>query len=259
MVETGNGREPEDVESGRAASSCAGPTGCERLCGEPARWKRAYPGLSFGSLIGIKRSLAELGAWLMTFGAVGLFAISLLDSAFIPLPSGPDLIMITLSAVNPARMPLYALAATAGSTIGCTVLYLIARRAGEGALRRVSPEKRERIQSLLGRYDMLAVMTTAVLPPPFPFKPFVLGAGVFKLKTARFILAIFIGRAIRFLFEGWLAIEFGEDAFRIVKDHGGKVLIAVCAILLVVLAVGLYRQRLRRSRVAAADEASSAQ
>jgi membrane protein YqaA with SNARE-associated domain len=216
-------------------------------------------GLLFGSLVGIKRSLAELGAWLVTFGAVGLFAIALLDSALIPLPSGPDLIMITLSAVNPARMPLYAFAATAGSTIGCTILFLIARRAGESALSRVSPEKRERIQNLLGRYDMLAVMTTAVLPPPFPFKPFVLGAGVFKLKTARFVLAILIGRAIRFLIEGWLAIEFGEDAFRIMKDHGGKVLLAVCGVLIIVLAVGLYRQRLRRSRVTAADEASSAQ
>jgi membrane protein YqaA with SNARE-associated domain len=216
-------------------------------------------GLSFGSLVGIKRSLAELGAWLMTFGAVGLFGIALLDSALIPLPSGPDLIMITLSTVNPARMPLYALAATAGSTIGCTILYLIARRAGESALRRVNPQKRERIQNLLGRYDMLAVMTTAVLPPPFPFKPFVLGAGVFKLKTVRFVFAILIGRAIRFLIEGWLAIEFGDDAFRIVKDHGGKVLIGVCAVLLVVLAVALYRQRLRRSRVVATDEASGAQ
>ena len=211
------------------------------------------------SLIGIKRSLAELGAWLMTFGAFGLFAVALLDSALIPLPSGPDLIMITLSAVNPAWMPLYALAATAGSTIGCTILFLIARRAGESALKRVSPAKRERIKNLLGRYDMLVVMTTAVLPPPFPFKPFVLGAGVFKLKTVRFVFAILIGRAMRFLIEGWLAIEFGDDAFRIVKDHGGKVLIGVVLILLVVLAVGLYRHRLRRSRVAAADEPSSAQ
>ena len=216
-------------------------------------------GLPLGSLFGIKRSLAELGAWLMTFGAVGLFAIALLDSALIPLPSGPDLIMLTLSAVNPPRMPLYALAATTGSTIGCTILYLIARRAGDRALRHVSPEKRERIQNLLGRYDMLAVMTTALLPPPFPFKPFVLGAGVFKLKTARFILAILIGRAIRFLIEGWLAIEFGDDAVRIVKEHGFKVLIGVGAVLLVVLAVGLYRRRLQRSRVAAADEASSEQ
>ena len=249
-MKTGSG-----TDNGGDPGSCISAESLEPT-GKFSRWTAVLP---FASLIGIKRSLAELGAWLVTFGAVGLFAIALLDSALIPLPSGPDLIMITLSAVNPARMPLYALAATVGSTIGCTILFLIARRAGEGALRRVSPEKRERIQNLLGRYDMLAVMTTAILPPPFPFKPFVLGAGVFKLKTMRFVVAIVVGRAIRFLIEGWLAIEFGDDAFRIVKDHGGKVLIGVGAILLVILPLVLYRQRLRRSRVAAADEPSSAQ
>jgi membrane protein YqaA with SNARE-associated domain len=205
------------------------------------------------SLIGIKRSLAEFGAWLMTFGTFGLFAIALLDSALLPLPSGPDLIMIALSALNPSWMPVYALAATAGSTIGCTALYLVARRAGEGALKRVSPEKRERIKNLLGRYDIFAVMTTAVLPPPFPFKPFILGAGVFKLKIARFVTAIFVGRAIRFLVEGWLAIQFGEDAFRLVQAHGLKVLIVVAVIVAAIVAVKFYRQRLRSSGVATGD------
>jgi membrane protein YqaA with SNARE-associated domain len=211
------------------------------------------PAIHPAFFLGFKRSLAELGAWLMTFGTFGLFAIALLDSALIPLPSGPDLIMITLSALNPVWMPVYALAATVGSTIGCTLLYLVARRAGEGALKRVSLQKRERIENLLGRYDMLAIITPAVLPPPFPFKPFVLGAGVFKLKTTRFVLAVFVGRAIRFLVEGWLAIQFGEDALRIIKEHGVKVLIAVGILLLVVVAVKLYRQRLRKSPVVTVD------
>ena len=211
------------------------------------------PAIPVAFLIGFKRSLAELGAWLMTFGAFGLFGIALLDSALLPLPSGPDLIMITLSTVNPAWMPVYALAATVGSTIGCTMLYLVARRAGDGALKRVSPKKRERIENLLGRYDMLAIMTPAVLPPPFPFKPFILGAGVFKLKTTRFVVAVFVGRAIRFLVEGWLAIQFGEDALRIIREHGVKVLIAVGVVLLVLLAVKVYRQRLRKSPVVTVD------
>lgn len=211
------------------------------------------PTSPFATFIGLKSSLAELGAWLMTFGAFGLFAIALLDSALIPLPSGPDLIMITLSALNPTWMPVYALAATVGSTIGCTGLYLIARRAGQSALKRVSLQRRERIENLLGRYDFLAIIIPAVLPPPFPFKPFVLGAGVFKLKTTRFIVSVFVGRAIRFLIEGWLAIEFGEDALRIIKEHGVKVLIGVGVAVLLLVAVKLYRQRLRKSRVVTVD------
>jgi membrane protein YqaA with SNARE-associated domain len=204
--------------------------------------------------LGVKSSLETFGTWLMGFGVFGLFTITLLDSAFLPLPSGPDLIMITLSVAEPKWMPVYALAATIGSTIGCTLLYMAARRAGVRALRRVSVERRERIENLLGRYDMLAVMIPSLLPPPFPFKPFVLSAGVFKLQTMRFVIAIFVGRALRFLVEGWLAVEFGEEAWPLIKRHGLKVLIAVGVIFIASLALKFYRLRSRNSPPLAVDE-----
>ena len=194
-------------------------------------------------LIGIKSILVALLEWLKALGAAGLFGISLIDSLGVPLPGGPDAVMIWLSANSPGLMPLYALAATAGSAIGCTGLYLLARSAGVAALKRVAPQKRARIENLLGRYDLIAIMIPAVLPPPFPFKPFVLCAGVFKLKTWRFITAIFVGRAIRFLIEGWLAISFGEDAGRIIKQHGWKLLVAVGVIVVVAI---LIRRRVSR-------------
>lgn len=197
---------------------------------------------------GPKSGLQNLFEWLKAFGPFGLFGISLIDSVGIPLPGGPDFVMIWLSANNPDTMPLYALAATAGSAIGCTVLYLIARRAGVAALSRVSPKKRDRIENLLGRYDLVAVMVPAVLPPPFPFKPFVLCAGVLKLKTWRFITAIFIGRAVRFLLEGWLAIRFGEDANRIIRQQGWKVLLAVALAAAAIFGLAYIRARLRSSR-----------
>jgi len=197
-------------------------------------------------LFGIKSILQSLLEWLKAFGPLGLFGISLVDSAGIPLPGGPDAVMIWLSANNPALMPLYALAATAGSAIGCTLLYLVARRAGVAALKRVAPEKRDRIENLLGRYDLIAVMVPSVLPPPFPFKPFVLCAGVFRLKTWRFITAIFIGRSVRFLIEGWLAIRFGEDAGRVIRQHGWKVLVAVAVLAAAGIALRYYRGRSRR-------------
>lgn len=196
-------------------------------------------------LIGIKSILVGLLEWLKALGAAGLFGISLIDSIGVPLPGGPDAVMIWLSANSPGLMPLYALAATAGSAIGCTGLYLLARSAGVAALKRVAPQKRARIENLLGRYDLIAIMIPAVLPPPFPFKPFVLCAGVFKLKTWRFITAIFVGRAIRFLIEGWLAISFGEDAGRIIKQHGWKLLVATAVI--VVIAVLVKRTVSRRA------------
>src|SRR6185503_6147315 len=90
---------------------------------------------------GIKSGLQSLLEWLKAFGPLGLFGISLIDSAGIPLPGGPDAVMIWLSANNPALMPVYALVATAGSAIGCTLLYLVARRAGVATLKRVNPKK----------------------------------------------------------------------------------------------------------------------
>lgn len=206
-------------------------------------------------LFGIKSGLQGLLEWLKAFGPFGLFGISLVDSAGIPLPGGPDAVMIWVSATNPALMPLYALAATAGSAIGCTLLYLVARRAGVAALKRVTPKKRDRIETLLGRYDLIAVMVPAVLPPPFPFKPFVLCAGVFRLKTWRFITAIFIGRSVRFLIEGWLAIRFGEDAGRIISQHGWKVLVAVALLAAFGFALNFFRGRSHRSRELSVEEA----
>jgi membrane protein YqaA with SNARE-associated domain len=207
-------------------------------------------------LFGIKSGLQTLLEWLKAFGAFGLFGISLIDSAGVPLPGGPDVVMIGLSANNPAAMPLYALAATAGSAIGCTVLYLIARRAGVAALSRVAPKRRARIENLLGRFDLIAVMVPAVLPPPFPFKPFVLCAGVLKLKTWRFITAIFVGRAVRFLLEGWLAIRFGEDAGLMIRQQGWKVLVAVVVAAGVACALAYIRARLRSSRALPLDALS---
>ena len=192
---------------------------------------------------GVGQALEKLLEWLIAYGWMGLFGISLVDSSGVPLPGGPDAAMILLSANAHAMMPVYALAATVGSTIGCTLLYLAARQAGSAALKRIAPERRDRIENLLGRFDMVAVMVPAVLPPPFPFKPFVLSAGVFKLKISRFVAAIFIGRAVRFLIEGWLAIKFGEEAGAIIKRNGLTVLAVVGIIVVVVLALRVYRAR----------------
>src|SRR5689334_8623083 len=198
------------------------------------------------NLLGIKSTLQAFGERLVTFGPFGLFAISLIDSAGLPLPSGPDAVMILLSAKNHALVPLYAIAASAGSTIGCTIMYWVARRAGLIALKKIKPERRERVENLLGRYDMLALMVTAILPPPFPFKPFVLSAGVFKLKLSRFIIAVFAGRLVRFTIEGLLAIAFGEAAGDRIKQHGLKVLLVVMMVATLWIVINLLRSRRAR-------------
>jgi len=160
----------------------------------------------------IARFLNEVVTWLVSFGAFGLFAIALLDSAFVPLPGGADAVMILLSTANPSRMVFYAVAATLGSTIGCVILYYISQKAGSRALSRFSDEKQRRVRSLIERYDVLAVLVASVLPPPFPFKLFVVSAGVFRFNVVRFAIAVAVGRFFRFIVEGLFAVYFGEQA-----------------------------------------------
>jgi membrane protein YqaA with SNARE-associated domain len=169
----------------------------------------------------ITNGLEAVKDYLVAFGPFGLFAIALLDSALIPLPGGPDAVMIILSAQSGsyALMALYALAATAGSVIGCVILYYISRRAGRRALEKFPPSKQARVKEWVDRYDVLSVLVASVLPPPFPFKLFVVTAGVFRLSLARFAAAVAAGRAFRFLLEGFFAVRYGERAKDLLAEH----------------------------------------
>jgi membrane protein YqaA with SNARE-associated domain len=173
--------------------------------------------------------LDKLKNGLVALGPFGAFLIALIDS-FVPIPGGTDLAVIALSAKDPALAPVTVLAAVAGSVVGSTIVYMGARKAGKAALSRIKPERRERVENLLGRYDVAAVAVAALLPPPFPFKVFNLSAGVFKLKVARFVLAVVIGRFVRFAVEAALAIRYGEAALEMIKRHGFVVLGIVAAL-----------------------------
>jgi membrane protein YqaA with SNARE-associated domain len=156
---------------------------------------------------------------LITFGAFGLFAVAFLDSAFVPLPSSADALMLLLTTTYPSWMLLYAFMATAGSALGCWILYLVSRRAGARALRRFSEAKQRRVKGWIERYDMAAVLVATLLPPPFPFKLFVVSAGVFRFSLLRFMIAIVAGRAFRFLLEGYLAVRYGAEAKAILAHY----------------------------------------
>jgi membrane protein YqaA with SNARE-associated domain len=163
--------------------------------------------------------LTRLSEYLITFGAFGLFAVALLDSTFVPLPSSTDALMLLLTTTYPSWMLLYAFMATAGSALGCLILYLISRRAGARALNRFSEAKRNRVRNWIERYDMFAVLAATLFPPPFPFKLFVVTAGVFRFSLLRFMLAIVVGRGFRFLLEGYFAVRYGAQAKEILAKY----------------------------------------
>ena len=184
---------------------------------------------------------------LIAYGPLGLFGLAFLDSALLPLPLGQDAAMMLLTASRRELMPIYALAATAGSVAGCLVLYYISRRAGRRALARFSPARQERVKGLIDRYDVLALIVVSLLPPPFPFKLFVISSGVFRMNALRFALAIAVGRAARFFLEGVLVRHYGGQIQDLIARSFQRVgLIGICLVLLIVaffIARSLWRRR----------------
>jgi membrane protein YqaA with SNARE-associated domain len=187
--------------------------------------------------------LAKVKATLVTFGAFGVFAIALLDASFFPIPGGTDAVVMTLSHLNHAMMPLYVLAAVLGATLGCLFPYWIGYKAGAAALRKFSAEKRARAAALLDRYDTWAMLVGAILPPPFPFKILLLTAGAFRMNVWRFLLALGLGRSLRFGLEGVMAVRYGDQAAQLFKQHYPMIGLSVAAVIIIALVIKTLLKR----------------
>ena len=178
-------------------------------------------------------------AWIQAFAAAiggpGLFIIAFLDSSFVSLPQINDLLVITMVIQHPYRMPYYAAMATAGSVAGCLVLYGIARKGGDALIRRrFHGRTLDRATRLIQKYGVLTLVIPAILPPPAPFKLFVLLAGVSGVRPMPFALSIAAGRGVRYLGIGLLSVWYGEAAMTFLQANGTS----VAVVLAVLMAVG---------------------
>jgi membrane protein YqaA with SNARE-associated domain len=198
----------------------------------------------------ISRLLLKLKDYLIAMGPFGLFAIAFLDSFAIPMPGGVDVALLLLTVSHQTGrtswMLLYATVAALGSTAGCVGLYLISRRAGHRALDKFSEKKRKRVNELLDKYDVLSVLVASLMPPPFPFKLFVVSAGVFRLSLLRFTLAILVGRMVRYLLEGYVAVRFGDEAISIVQRYSTPISLGVIGLIILVFVGRTLLRRVRK-------------
>jgi len=165
-------------------------------------------------------------------GAAGLFVVAFLDSSFLSLPEIADLLVIWMVTRHKARFLLYVVASTSGSLAGCLVLYYLGRKGGEAlARKRFHPATVERTVEKFRRHGVMAVLIPSLLPPPAPFKLFVLLAGVAEISVGRFTVAIGIGRGARYLGEALLAIWYGDQALAFVHAHGRTVSIVLAGLM----------------------------
>jgi membrane protein YqaA with SNARE-associated domain len=192
----------------------------------------------------VRSFIAKLHLFAIGLGGPGLFGIAFLDSSFISLPQINDLLVVLMVTRHKAWMVYYAAMATFGSVAGCYVIYYLAGKGGEAFLRkRMKSGHLEKTLAAYKRHGLLALMVPALLPPPAPFKLFVLAAGVAKVKPLHFVTAILIARGARYLALGVLAIYYGDAALELMRTHGRTVALVLVG---VIVAAGIAWWLLQR-------------
>jgi membrane protein YqaA with SNARE-associated domain len=181
---------------------------------------------------------------------LGLFVVAFFDSSLISLPEINDALLLYYGTRFPDRAFYYATTTTLGSVTGASLLYGLARWQGFPLLERRFPAGRiQTVLALVRRYGPLAVVLPSILPPPFPFKIFVLSSGALGLSAPRFIAAIVLGRSVRYFGEAWLATLYGEQALAFLRENARGVVVGVSLLVSLGLVYHLLRRRRRVEEV----------
>ena len=189
-----------------------------------------------------------LWGFMMLLGPWGILLAGVVDSAGVPLPCAVDALLVTYAYKNPGQAWLFVVFSVVGSMIGCMVLYGIGYAGGEIVLeRRMSPAKFQKISRDFDRNAFLTIAVPSLLPPPFPFKAFVLAAGAFEIKWTHFLFAVFLGRTVRYSLLAILAVTIGPDVLvlftGVIRQHP----ILSVLTLVVLIAIGWLIHRTRQS------------
>jgi membrane protein YqaA with SNARE-associated domain len=185
----------------------------------------------------------------LALGGPGLLVIALLDSSFLSLPEGNDLLIVILSTGQSWERMAYLVTMTiTGSVIGCSLLYWAGRRGGAFVNRPPRREKLKQVEETYRKWGLWAVLVPSILPPPTPFKVFVLSAGVFKVPFVKFLTAVLVGRSIRYFIWGILAVLYGEWAKQVLQGSLHTVGAALFGAMLLMGAAYFVWKMMRRRR-----------
>lgn len=149
----------------------------------------------------------------------GPLVMGVLDSSFLVLPFGNDLVVVGLVAQHHHNLWLYVLAAATGSTLGAFLLAGVARKLGEDRIRKIAGEKRfNRLCGWISGHGALSIVAGALAPPPFPYTVVIAAAGALDYPIPRLLLFNFLARAARFALLAWLALRFGHQVITIAQS-----------------------------------------
>jgi len=186
--------------------------------------------------------LEPLGPW-------GILAVAFMDSAAIGIPLDP--VVAGYVYAHPPSIWLYVFMAAIGSVLGSLIPYGIGRAGGELLLlKHVDRQRFERLRDRFENQEFFAMMVPAMLPPPTPFKLFLLAAGVFEMRPLLFMSAIFSGRVVRFLILGFLVVRFGPGIVSLMTAIMALHLIWVILGFVFLICLFVYEFKFRRPRAA---------
>jgi membrane protein YqaA with SNARE-associated domain len=157
---------------------------------------------------------------LRPLGGLGLVVMGVLDNSLIPTPGGQDVLVMVLAAAHPDEWLYYGAMGTLGAVVGAAVGYWLGRTGGQKLLERtVSQRVRARVERTFQRWGAPGIFVAALMPPPLPIGPFLLGAGAVAYPPGPFLLSLGAARAIRYLVGAWLAATYGRAAVALVRAH----------------------------------------
>ena len=186
--------------------------------------------------------LEPLGSW-------GILAVAFMDSAAIGIPLDP--VVAGYVYAHPGKIWLYVFMAASGSVLGSLIPYGIGRAGGELLLlKHIDRRRFERLRDRFENQEFFAMMVPAMLPPPTPFKLFLLAAGVFEMRPLLFMSAIFSGRVVRFLILGFLVVRFGPGIVSLMTAIMARHLIWVILGFVFLICLFVYEFKFRRPRAA---------
>jgi membrane protein YqaA with SNARE-associated domain len=163
--------------------------------------------------------LWHLAQFFLRLGGVGLLLLGILDSSFLFMPLGNDLLVVALTANHHERMPYYAAMAAAGSVIGSYLTDVVCRKGGEkGIEQNLSKRTVDYVERKIENHAGPALALACVLPPPFPFTPFVIVMAALQYPRWKLLGIIAAGRVVRFSVEGALAIVYGRRILELARN-----------------------------------------
>lgn len=181
-------------------------------------------------------------------GGVGLVLLGIADNSLVPMTGSMDVLTIWLAARHRHPWPYYAVMATLGALIGGYITYSLARRGGRQTMeRKLSPRRAKQVVGAFERWGFGAIAVPALMPPPFPFVPFLLAAGALQYSQKKFIGALALGRGIRYFIVAFLGFHYGRHILRFFSAYYKPALAILIGLAVTGTAVSLL-QYLRYSR-----------